>query len=407
MNTRRNQINAAAALVLAAILAGPAVANPGPDVTFVDVPNTFTNETLEDSKLFIPAGTGPFPAVIVMHGSGGLWQNNNVNGGVMSGHFEEWGTRLQMNGYVALFIDSYTARGVVEFVEKRPAQDPSKDDAVCSNRLVRPSDAYSALEYLRDLDYVIDNRVGIMGFSQGGESTLASVVDESLINAKTWEKRRLNWDNTKTLVPEDAPYTVPANQGFRTAVAYYPGCGFYAYFGAESGTGANMYMPYCPTYVIHGNEDGLYSGNLYPEKLKAKSAAHATLLNRPDTTYPWDDGQGGNETGINPLYHKLYNGVGHSFDELQANHPDYNTKLEAIDSVMIWLDFYLKPQGPAPADWLDNDTILGPNPGGGDEDTTLVIDGYATEEGQVYTTLEIGQIDTTGSKPTRARITRR
>lgn len=333
------------------------VATADAEVSFVDIPNTFTNETLENSKLFIPDGNGPFPAVVIMHGSGGLWSNNNVNSGVMTTHFEEWGTRLQMNGYVALFIDSYTPRGVVEFHERRPAQDPAIDDAACSNRHVRPQDAYSALEWLQDQSYIIDNRVALMGFSQGGESTLVSVTDETIPQMQNdWTVRRLNWDDTVTNIVADAPYTVPDGQGFKTAVAYYPGCGFYNYFGQSSVAAANRYMPSCPTFVLHGTEDGLYSKNLYPEVLRDKSMMHAVQLNQADTTYPWTDMQNNHLTGTNPLWHQTYNNVGHSFDELDNNDVEYPTKLEAIDDVMTWLNFYLKDGGvvnSAVGDWLN------------------------------------------------------
>lgn len=315
-------------------------------VSLVSVDHSFTVETLENSKLFVPDGAGPFPAVVVMHGSGGLWKNDNALGGVMNDHFEEWGTRFQDAGYVALFIDSYTVRGVVEFANRRPAADPNLSDALCSNRHVRPLDAYSALDYLRAQPNVIDDRVALMGFSQGAESVLVAVTDESVSAMQAqWEVRYLNLDTTITNQPVPAPYTVPNGTGFRTAVAYYPGCGFYNYFGQSSVAAANRYMPSVPTFVLHGTDDSLYSDDLYPLVLRDKANLHAQAINEPVTIYPWPNGMGGNQSGVNPFWHQTYANVGHSFSELEPLEAGYDQKLAAIDDVMLWLEFYLEQNG--------------------------------------------------------------
>lgn len=310
---------------------------PAPE--FVDITNLTSAEVLVDQKLFVPAGPGPFPAVVVMHGCGGLWLNDDEAGGIMVNNFEQWGVLFQQEGYVALFIDSYSVRGFDTFCSKRPAADPNTDDTLCSNKTVRPSDAYSALAYLRTRADVIDDRVGLLGFSHGAESALVTVVDPSVVSGRgSWTISYLNLDNSTTTIPYAAPVTVPAAQGFRAVVAYYPGCGFYSYFGSPSATAANLYMPYAPTLIMHGDLDDLYTPSLYPIALKNKSQSHATLTGHPVIEYPWLDGFGDNLTGTNPVWHELFAGADHSFDQIGPASIRDEARLKA----MQWLNFYVR-----------------------------------------------------------------
>lgn len=298
------------------------------------------------AKLFVPAGTGPYPAVVVMHGVGGLWANDNPENGVMNPHFEEWGSRFQQLGYVALFLDSYSARGIVEFPNRRPSSIPSDSDALCSPRHVRPADAYAALEYLRtEAPVPVEwGRVGLMGFSHGAESALASVVDKTVVQAKgnTWKTSFTYHTNvvslvnnqlvTNTVVATNHNYSTPAPSypilnawGFRCVVAYYPGCGFYGYFGSTTGqAAANQYMPYAPTLMFHGDADALYSS---APKLVSRSLLHSQLLQLPS----------------NPLVHLVYEDAGHSFDEAQDDDgADWEARQSAQQETLAFLATWLE-----------------------------------------------------------------
>lgn len=298
------------------------------------------------AKLFVPAGTGPYPAVIVMHGVGGLWANDDPQSGIMNPHFEEWGTRFQELGYVALFLDSYSARGIVEFHERRPSAIPEVSDALCSPRHVRPADAYAALDYLRSQAPVgVEwGRVGLMGFSHGAESALASVVDKTVVQAKgnTWKTSYTYPTNVVSLVnnqwvtntivatnhnhPAAAPtYPIPNAWGFACVVAYYPGCGFYGYFGSISGQPtANQYMPYAPTLMFHGDADALYSS---APKLVSRSQLHSELLQLPS----------------NPMSHLVYEDAGHSFDEaLEGEGADWDARQAAQEATLAFLATWLQ-----------------------------------------------------------------
>jgi dienelactone hydrolase len=105
--------------------------------------------------LFLPVGKPPFPAVILLHGCGGVTQNMDV-----------WAQRLQKWGYAALILDSFAQRGI---------------DNVCNNGLAFPGrerakDAFAASAYLRTRSDIDAVHIGIIGFSHGGSTALAASV---------------------------------------------------------------------------------------------------------------------------------------------------------------------------------------------------------------------------------------
>ena len=138
-----------------------------------------------------PEGTGPFPAVVIMHDCSGLGPRS-------SGAPIRWARELVERGYVIVMPDSFTARGHAGGVCTNAS--PSRNDVAPARRV---DDAYAALAYLRTLPYVDGSRIGIMGGSHGGSSTLASLVaPERGMEPLAQEKRT----------------------GFSAAIALYPGC---------------------------------------------------------------------------------------------------------------------------------------------------------------------------------------
>lgn len=128
-----------------------------------------------------PQGNGPFPAVVVMHGCGGL--GSRLRNDVAEG--------LVAQGYVALVVDSFTTRNI-----KTTCQNTRSDGAF--TRTDRVYDAYGALDLLSSYPFVDAERVALMGFSAGGVSALEATKiegDEQLMARK-----------------------------FKAAVAYYPTC---------------------------------------------------------------------------------------------------------------------------------------------------------------------------------------
>lgn len=303
-------------------------------VTSVTVPNGTLNHS---GFLYRPAGDGPFPAVVVLHGSGGFWSNDNPSNGMLK-HLKEWGTLLQSQGYVALFVDSYRPRGILaNYGNRRPCFDAAWDNGPCSPAYERPKDAYAALAWLKTQTTapVIADRIGLMGFSQGGETALASVVASSV--SRTWKVSyvtawKLDKDGKVVLDDDDVPvpgtynhnYSVPAPKrpatgttGFACVVAFYPGCGFHGYFGSTSLSNtvvADCYLPSVPTLVIHGTADSLWSGG-QPALLSAKADAEAAAHNVS-----------------NPMVRIEYTGAKHSFDMVTlAPQADWDTDAESDD----------------------------------------------------------------------------
>jgi hypothetical protein len=62
------------------------------------------------ARLYLPASPGPRPAIVFMHGGGGLYRNNDPSD-VIDAYFRRWAGMAHERGFAALFIDSYTPRG--------------------------------------------------------------------------------------------------------------------------------------------------------------------------------------------------------------------------------------------------------------------------------------------------------
>jgi dienelactone hydrolase len=144
--------------------------------------------TMIDGYLFRPDGEARHPAVVLLHGCGGLFSPTT---GQMSTREHDWAQRFVAMGYSALLVDSFSPRGIVRMC--------SPESFRQSVFLERPKDAYGALRYLQAQPFVRPDRIAIVGWSQGGGVTLLSVRTDSLGR------------------PQDL-----ARGDFRAAVAFYP-----------------------------------------------------------------------------------------------------------------------------------------------------------------------------------------
>ena len=191
------------------------------------------NGTLEQipATLLKPEGPGPFPAVVIMHDCSGLGPRS-------SGAPIRWARELVERGYVIVVPDSFTTRGHAGGVCTNPS--PSRNNVAPARRAL---DAYSALAYLRTLTYVDGSRIGIMGGSHGGSTTLASVVAPET---------------------EREPLAQEKRTGFSAAVALYPNCaarlGGWRTVRQAGGSGpitnyVGVYKPVAPLLILIGEND--------------------------------------------------------------------------------------------------------------------------------------------------------
>ncbi|HEY6241597.1 MAG TPA: dienelactone hydrolase family protein [Burkholderiales bacterium] len=193
-----------------AAISGPSITTTAPDGSAEQIP----------AKTHKPEGSGPFPAVVMMHDCSGLGLNS-------SGAPERWAKELVARGYVVAIPDSFTTRGYPGGV----CTDASPGRAGV-NPYRRARDAYAALAHLRTLPYVDGRRVGLMGGSHGGSATLASMVESE---------------------SDTEPLARAKRAGFSAAVALYPGCA--ARLGGWRADASGVYKPVAPVLILIGEAD--------------------------------------------------------------------------------------------------------------------------------------------------------
>lgn len=136
--------------------------------------------------MFRPRGAGPFPAVVALHGCGGLWREP----GKLSVRHSDWGERLAAAGFLVLMPDSYGSRGL-------GSQCGVKDMTVRAGR-ERTADVAAARGFLQHRADINPAAISLIGWSGGGSTVLNTV--------------------RKDKAPQDG------QPDFRRAISFYPGC---------------------------------------------------------------------------------------------------------------------------------------------------------------------------------------
>lgn len=144
--------------------------------------------TMLDGYLFRPTGDENHPALVFLHGCGGLF--NPARNDIQL-RDRDWAAELNRRGYVVLMVDSFRPRHESEMCTPQ-----SFDREIY---LQRPRDAYGALLFLQAQPFVRPDRIGVVGWSEGGGVVLFSIREPSL----------------------GRPARLPQGD-FRAAVAFYP-----------------------------------------------------------------------------------------------------------------------------------------------------------------------------------------
>lgn len=151
---------AGAALALVAVFVHAA-----PDLQRVELPLP-TGTVLRAHWLpAAPRAGEAAPGVLALHGCGGLY----AKGGALASRYREMAELLHAAGYAVLMPDSFGSRGLREVCATRYRERSLKVDD-------RVEDSRAALAWLAAQPGVDARRIGVMGWSNGGTTTLNLLV---------------------------------------------------------------------------------------------------------------------------------------------------------------------------------------------------------------------------------------
>jgi dienelactone hydrolase len=264
------------------------------------------------AKLVRPKWSKPVgdkPAMLVLHGSGGLLKmlkgkSDKPCSDEMENQFTEWSDRLARLGYTVLLPSSYSARGFCD-KHKDAARMPKTFDDKPEQIVSRLYDVDASARYLCDQPGVDCERMGVLGFSQGGTMVMLALhwqIEEAL----AYFRKHLAKD-----FDIEVPEVKPGRPEFTMGIAYYPGCGFDGVVPLTTNKGGEVhdkFSPTAPLTILHGSNDALIkecSTQYGPggRQIQAKQVADQLAI---DDTYEIT----------------VYPGAAHSFDSAASKGAD-------------------------------------------------------------------------------------
>ncbi len=204
-----------------------------------------------DARLYKPAGEGPFPALIALHGAGGIFPYQLW-----------WAKEISNNGFVVLFIDHYCTREYL-CVHHTDDSDPRRGEIMRSWQSVSPRqrvmDAAAGYRFLTSKAYVKKEQIGLIGWSWGGSSALyVHKISE-----------RLNLPNG----------------GFKGTIAFYPNLQYVMPRREWKHTG----LVTQPTIIFYGKDDTLESEESYQELMKEEHPGPITVVGYDGAVRKFDE----------------------------------------------------------------------------------------------------------------------
>ena len=138
------------------------------------------------AQLYKPEGDGPFPAVVALHGCGGLGNRSEQ----VLPRYHDWAEQLLKSGRAVLLPDSYGSRDL-------GPQCRVKERRVLARR-ERVADIVASREWLMHQPWAARDRISLIGWANGASALLWAVRPQ--LSARG------------------------AEPDFRTAIAFYPDC---------------------------------------------------------------------------------------------------------------------------------------------------------------------------------------
>lgn len=139
----RRSVVGMVALSLGASVSAASPSMPAPrDVTY------FNGSTELAATFLLPAGDGPFPGVVLVHGSG---------------------TSDRSNAWTSAYATAFAKRGIAVLYPDKRGSGKSGGDWMRASFEELAGDAIAGVEWLGGQRAVDDTRVGLVGFSQGGD----------------------------------------------------------------------------------------------------------------------------------------------------------------------------------------------------------------------------------------------
>jgi dienelactone hydrolase len=202
-------------------------------------------ETMAVASFFRATGTnGPAPAVVMLHGSGG----------VLSARELTYGRQFAAMGVSALVVDAFAAR--------RDRATSFTDRLINITEAMMLADAYAGLRWLSERPDIDPRRIAVVGFSYGGMASLYAVYEQVAASFS------------------------PSGLRFAGHAAFYPPC--IAEFENRRTTGR-------PVLILMGSEDELVSHarcEMAVDDLRA-GGSQAQFILYPGAYHQWDGGWSG------------------------------------------------------------------------------------------------------------------
>ncbi len=233
-----------------------------------------------DGLIYKPDGNGPFEAVVMLHGAGGIFP-----------YQLDWARQLRDEGYVVLYVDSYCKRKLL-CEHDSPDNDPKRRKAVNRWKEITPqqraADAFGAFEYLLQQNFVNKDKISLMGFSWGATSGMMSID------------------------PRMKKIFSPARGGFHSLVAMYPNSKYWT--GMRTLRRIADVNITIPTLMLAGEKDEAESIDVYKElqQLAEKNMYPLTVVLYPDSYRKFDEKREKHSVTVNNVtLTKAYNKNAH------------------------------------------------------------------------------------------------